>query len=136
MSKPVLLSGGNGKVSELAGTVNGQFLVNDGNNDVVFSSATTPASPISPPPAASRASFFSAPPIPLSGLRPHRTLPSSNAPHPSTSSSSPTSKPPSSLHSKVRVSTRAFALIIPATPFDCAPIQRERNHRAHRRRPT
>jgi hypothetical protein len=42
MSKPVLLSGGNGKVSELAGTVNGQFLVNDGNNDVVFSSATTP----------------------------------------------------------------------------------------------
>ena len=40
------------------------------------------------------------------------------------------------LHSKVRVSTRAFALIIPATPFDCAPIQRERHHRAHRRRPT
>jgi len=42
MSKPVLLSGGNGKVTELVGTANGQFLVNDGNNDVVFSSATTP----------------------------------------------------------------------------------------------
>jgi hypothetical protein len=42
MSKPVLLSGGNGKVSELAGTANGQFLVNNGSNEVVFSSATEP----------------------------------------------------------------------------------------------
>jgi hypothetical protein len=42
MSKPVLLSGDNGKVSELAGTVSGQFLVNNGSNEVVFSTATVP----------------------------------------------------------------------------------------------
>ena len=42
MSKPVLLSGGNGKVKELVGTTNGQFLVNNGSNDVVFSTATAP----------------------------------------------------------------------------------------------
>lgn len=42
MSKPVLLSGGNGKASELAGTANGQFLVNNGSNEVVFSTATAP----------------------------------------------------------------------------------------------
>ena len=42
MSKPVLLSGGNGKVKELVGTANGQFLVNNGSDEVVFSSATVP----------------------------------------------------------------------------------------------